>query len=317
MILYIAVFAALIILCIARIPVARRVPHARTSWRASLFGALAISTLIPVSFIDHLLWGGQNIIYLVQCYLATLAFWFFAQAALIHDTRRTIRRMPRLILVWCVVFSVPFFFIQNRTPTEDLFIRSHVDQLAAVICAALYMIGIAVISVRLILGVRRKSDRLYWIFRVSAVLIIFAIATQIAALVLDHFKLARGAVNTSLYACFDPLFYLGVIGIGAGMGSFSIARVLRTRRTRRRVEELSTILSAHHFRVPDVAAEQLAWVVYTLVVAIADGQTARRLTLNAAESAVNEEAIDWIEEKLPQLTLTSSKTPRKIFGDVH
>ncbi|TIH33799.1 hypothetical protein [Subtercola vilae] len=303
MLTYLIVFLILAVLFVTRASSAYRVPHARTSWLASGIGALAILTLgpvIPVEELDGFL-GGTNLIYLVQCILATLAFSLFARAALITDTHLLLPARTWPVLLWCAVFCVPFFFIKRREPTADLFIRVHIDQLASVLCASLYMLGIAAISTRLLLGTRNKSDRVYWLFRLGATLAIAGIATQIAALILDHFKIGPYALADFFYDWFNPLFYGGVITIGLGMGVFAISRWGRTRRLKKRIRELENLLRARGIQVPSTSGDELSYAVYTLIVWITDNVINGDIVLSPEEALVVEESELWIERKLPQL----------------
>lgn len=300
--LYLVAFLTLAALFIIRTPSAIRSPHARFSWLACGVGALAILTLgpiVPVATIDAAL-GGTNIIYLVQCWLASLAFWLMVQAARVAGGTSD-HRTPHLLLIglyWAAT-AAPFLVVQDRTPTDPLFIHNRADQLAAVLCATIYMLGIAVMSVRLVIHVAGRKSGGYWFFRAGVLLILTAIAVEITGL-FSELSGAPSQLVTALWSVFDPLFYPGVVLIVAGQAWFWVARHLRSRRATQRIRRLQLILEQRGLSTPPIDDDK-AFTVYALLVRIKDSAGIDRLHLSAEESRVVDEAESWLERILPQM----------------
>lgn len=300
--LYLVAFLTLAGLFILRTPSVIRSSHARFSWLACGVGAVAILTLgpiVPVATIDAAL-GGNNVIYLIQCWLASLAFWLMTQAARFAGGRSD-ERPPRLWLIalyWAAI-AIPFVLIQNRTPTDPLFIHNRADQLPAVLCATIYMLGIAVMSVRLVMQVAGRKSGGYWFFRIGALLILIAIATEISGL-LSALSGAPSQLVMNLWFMFDPLFYPGVVLIVAGQAWFWVARHLRAYRTTRRIRQLQLILEQRGLSTP-LPDDDKAFAVYALLIRIKDSAALERLHLSAEESEIVDEAESWLERILPQM----------------
>lgn len=300
--LYLVAFLTLAALFVLRTPSAVRLPHARFSWLACGVGALAILTLgpiVPVATIDASL-GGTNVIYLIQCWLAGLAFWLMTQAARVVGSPTSGRpRHAWIIALYWVAIAIPFFFIQDRTPTDPLFIHNRASQLAAVLCATIYMLGIAVMSVRLVTQVAGRKSGGYWFFRAGVLLILLAITAEIAGL-FAALGDASPELVAMLWLFFDPLFYPGALLIVAGITWFWIARHLRSYRTTQRIRRLQQILEQRGLSIPP-ADDDKAYTVYALLIRITDSAGLDRLHLSAEETQSVDEAERWLERILPQL----------------
>lgn len=300
--LYLVAFLALAAAFIIRILSAVKSAHRRPAWLACGIGALAILTLgpiVPVDTIDAAL-GGTNIIYLVQCWLALIAFWLVTEAARSIADRDATVRHPWIIAAYCGLIAIPFFFITDRAPTAPYFIHDHVEQLAAVMCASVYMIGVAFLTVRLLVHVRTKRSIGYWLFRAGGALVIGGIVTEIIGL-LAGFLGAPNHVRDALWSVFDPTFYPGILLIVSGIFSFWIARRLRTARTRRRIRRLTEILTQRGIAVPRSDPEDHAYTVYALLIRITDAEVLGHMHLTDEERAGVEESERWVERILPQL----------------
>lgn len=285
--------AALVILAlvfVVRTPSAIREPRSRLSWLASGAGTLALLTLgtaIPQPELDGYL-GGHNWINLAQNVLCTIAFWLVTQAAISQDgKRRTVRWWP--LVAALTAFTIPFLFITDRGRTDYFFIPHHANQTAMWLYASIYMGAIGAISFQLIAGVRARSARSYWLFRIGATTVILACLDEIIFLTTTRFELFPPSAQNVLFHLFDPLFYVGVILIVAGIASFTLLKTLRTLNLRHKRYWLGRTLARHGFAPPRVEdRSDLLGSVYDHVIAIRDLQAMQQLTLIRAERGLVE-----------------------------
>jgi hypothetical protein len=305
-----AAFGVLLAVFIFRARSAYYVRQSRLSWAASGIGALALLTLgtvIPLESLDGML-GGTNVIYVIQNVLATLAFWFVMRASVADPAAPNPgkrRSWPLFLLL--IAFVIPFFFITDRAPTSSTFIRDHVDQLGALLCASIYMLGIATISAILITGVRRRQARIYWLFRIGSLLVIVASASEITGLVLNHFGPLSAQETASIaHNLFDPFFYSGVITIVAGIASFTVQKWIRGLVLKRNIRGLAKILDRRHIASPVDEDGALVDNLYDLVISIRDQVSARRFELDRGELRRLTSAERWITRNLPGLIGDSS-----------
>lgn len=300
--LYLAVFLILAVTFIARIPSGIKSRYARLSWLACGVGTVAIFTLgpiVPVSVIDGFL-GGTNVIYLVQCWLALLAFSLITEAARFAGGREN--QAPRrnwLTLIYGLLIVVPFLFIDDRAGTDQLFIHNRADQFAAVACASIYMVGIAFMAIRLLVHVSGKRAAGYWLFRVGSIMVVIAIVVEISGLLSARLQLPA-SLTAALWTVFDPFFYTGVILIVGGVVWFWSARHLRSQRAARRIRELQSILTQRGLALP-TSDDDKAYAVYALLIRITDSVALDRIHTSEEEDATIDEAERWIERILPQL----------------
>ncbi|WP_147304092.1 hypothetical protein [Subtercola boreus] len=247
--------------------------------------------MIPLGVLDGAL-GGTNLIYLVQNLLATTAFWLVLQAAASQESEDTphSRRRYWVLGVILVAFSVAFLFI-DRGPTSPTFIHDNVDQLAAVLCASIYLAGIGGISLQLMLAVRRRRLVAYWPFVVGGALAIVACINEIVWLFIAHAHAVDARTQALGYALFDPFFYLGVILIVAGILSFTVRKWNRETQMTLAIRQLSRITqragltSATAEDGPATGGPQLS-VAYDLLISIHDETVAGRVQLTARERRV-------------------------------
>lgn len=161
------------------------------------------------------------------------------------------------------------------------------------------MLGIAFMSIRLVINIRKKESRSYWLFRIGVVLILVAIVTQIIGLISAHLH-ASGPVDDVLYAIFDPCFYSAVLLFVAGIAVFWAGRHLRAYRSSQRIRRLERILEQRSIALPQTDDDK-AYAVYALLIRITDSSVLGRIHLTPEEAKTVEEAEQWIERILPQL----------------
>lgn len=289
--------AAFLILCLVaalRIQSALHNPDARFSWLASVVGAFALLTLgsvVPLADLDGAL-GGSNMIYLAQDLLASVAFWLVLQAAVVEEDDKAVRPNRRywLLVVTLAAFSAAFFFI-DRGPTTPTFIHDNVDQLAAVLCAGIYLAGISSISLQLILAVRRRRIVAYWPFLLGGTLTIVACLNEIVWLFIAHARAVDMRVQAVGYALFDPFFYMGVILIVTGILSFTVRKWNREARVTLAIRGLSRITQRAGIALLTTTDEPVSGdprvpQAYDLLISIHDAILTGHLQLSTRERLV-------------------------------
>lgn len=315
-----AAFATLAAVSLLRMRSALRTPRARLSWLASAIGALALLTLgsvIPLDVLDNAL-GGTNIIYLVQNILATLAFWLVTQATVAAEAAVSARPRRRYWPLCLILVAITFsFFLIQRGPTTPTFIHDHTAQLAAVLCASIYLAGISIISSQLIAAVRRRRAVAYWPFIVGGFLVVLASVNEILWLFLDHFNAVDARVQAAGYTAFDPLFYSGIILIVTGIASFTIRKWARDGRVTVAIRKLSRIIARAGVTKPalnsDVVdgADRLT-AAYDLLIGIHDEQLAGRLKLSLREQHTVTAAEVLVTKELSASQSTASAGDRSM-----
>ena len=304
--LYLGVFVVLIAILLVRIPAAVRSRESWMTWLAVLLACMAIMTLgpvVPIRVLDSWL-GETNVVWLVQCILATFAFWAFSEAAKaldgmpVHPLRTVVA--PTL---WCVGFTVPFFLNTERGSTVEHFSRVHSDSLATYVSALIYMGGLC----WLVGGMIRSSRGHYAIghilFRVGGLGVILGCICETIVMTIDHFQLAEQRLVQVAYWGFDVLFYPGVICIAAGMAYFYIRRLFRARAIRRRADALRELLHANDLALLDgeVRGPADTYTVYALLIRINDHRILGNIALTPDQERTVEEAETWVESDLPQM----------------
>lgn len=292
---------------ILRTPSAIREPRSRLSWMASGVGALALLTLgtvIPQTVIDGWI-GGENWINLAQNLLCTTAFWLVTQAAISQDGhRRRIRWWP--LVGALAAFTLPFLFISDRGTTDYYFIPNRSRQTAMWLYASIYMASIAAISFGLLRGVRDRSARSYWFFRIGAALVILASLDEIVYLTFARFDMAPGFVEGILFALFDPFFYVGVILIVVGIASFTATRSIRQLRLQSKLFWLGRVLVRRGLQRPQsIPTTDTLGRVYDHVITIRDLQTMNEITLIRAEVLFVASAERLVARSLPNAPTVS------------
>ncbi|MGN7187541.1 hypothetical protein [Microbacterium enclense] len=302
--LYLPITLVLAAAAIIRIPTVIRQPHARPAWFATALAMLALMTrgsLIPIQTLDAWL-GDQNLIFLVQCWLATFAFWVMCEAAG-ADTRRERRASLRLWIpsTWCVVFTVPFFLIQGRKGTDLFFIDAHLGEPSAIVCGILYMLGITGSCGRLLVTLRGRPAAAHWFFRIGASCVVVASLLWCASIVIAAHQTPIDWMGT----CFDSLFYPGVVIMALGLVTFAIQRQARRITMQRRVSQLRAILSRNDVIAPD-PEQELPLVVFDLLVRIKDARTIGLVSPTIAEAKVIAHATAWVDRAFPQIASLST-----------
>ena len=224
-----AALAGLLIVVVARAGVAYRQPRARIGWLAAVLGVLALltqGTVISLVALDGLL-GGSNVLKLVQNVLTMVALWLGVQAGTAPaDARvRTLRWwLPALL---AVLFAAVFFTIPDRGATSFLFVEIGARTSVSIwLYGVVHMTGIAVIGMLLYRSARRSLPTSRRLLRIGAIAIVVACVSEVVDLTLTRFSQQIGWVT----ALFDPLFYLGVLGVVSGvMTAWAATRRIRLR----------------------------------------------------------------------------------------
>lgn len=304
--LYLGVFVILIAVLIARMPAAVRNRESWMTWLAVLLACLAIMTLgpvIPIEVLDSWL-GGTNVVWLVQCVLATFAFWAFAEAAKAIDGigAHPLRTIAVPIL-GCALFTLPFFFSRNRGTTVEHFSRVHAYDFAIFLSALIYMAGLCWIVGGIVRASRGHDAPGHRLFRTGGLAIIAGCVIEAITMTMDHLRLGNPAMVQIAYWGFDVLFYPGVILIASGMGYFSIRRVSRTRRIRRRADGLRKIITRTGLPTLDdeIGHPADTYTVYALLIRINDHRILGNITLTPSDAALIADSEIWVEADLPQM----------------
>ncbi|AJW80686.1 hypothetical protein [Clavibacter michiganensis] len=318
-----AAFVILSLVFVLRTRSAVRTPRARLSWLASGFGALAVLTLgsiIPVEVMDGAL-GGDNVLYLVQNYLASTAFWLLVLSTVPeHDVAPMgpLRRYGPMMVVFAG-FTIAFVNI-HRGPTSITFIHDHIEQLSAVLCASIYLVGIVVISVRLVIAAQPSRSASYWPFRIGGALCTVGALNEIVWLFIGHYIIQPAVVQAAGYAAFDPLFYSGVILIVAGIASFTVRKWVRDTRMTIAIRRLTQTMSSANVPVPqvsrqDVYGDNRLMTAYDLLIRLRDEELAGRIDLTPHNRRVVAGAEAVLTRELASSQTTSEARPRPTRTD--
>lgn len=311
--LYLPITIVLFIAAAVKTPTAIRNPQARPAWFATLFAVPALLTrggLVPIQTLDAWL-GGENLIFLLQCWLATYAFWCLCMAAAVDATgdERPILRLW-IPTAWCAIYTVPFFLIDDRGGTELFFIDAHVDDPAAVVCGILYMLGIVGICVQLIWNLRGRQAVAHWVFRLGAALVIMGSLLWIAAILIDHVAQLERSEIAWLYTSFDVFFYPGVVVLAFGLMTFAAQRYIRKLVLRRRVRALQDML-VRHGSEPLPAGDDLGFTLYDLLIRIEDLRVMRAITPSPEEERLLQRSSALVERWYPQVLDLTHPSPQR------
>lgn len=190
------------------------------SLAAALFGVMAIISLgvvFPLRTIDAV-FGGSNVVNLIQSLLTVCAFWSFRGAvrAFVNASYRAYR--TRLLAALLIAIAIPFFMITDRGPTSARFMSEHASQLADVIYNVLYMSVLAWIVVDMVWALRgsaRVSARgIYTVFSAGLTLVLLSCVDEILYICIAHFEQSWVAEIT--YYAFYVLFFSGILVVAAG-----------------------------------------------------------------------------------------------------
>lgn len=264
-------FLALALLAIVRFPALRRGGAGTLSELALIAGAGAlfmVGTVVPLTTLDGWL-GGSNIVNLLQNVLATLAIWFMMMTAKHMATGS----WPAPRAVWELIgviaaFAIPFF-LMNRGPTNEDFVRENAASGWLWLYASIYMAYVAYLMVRMFLALGERGARLYAVVRVGAILM--GVASIIEILYLTARVL--GGQPEWLGDAFNPFFYGGILLIALGLAWFPLAR-----RARHAALVIANVMlrrasAAHPSLVKDVdrrSDETITHGTYRLAVQLAD-----------------------------------------------
>lgn len=302
--IYVAVFVVLVGVLIFRVPAAVRTLSSRMTWISvllAIFAMVALGTVVPIDQADALL-GGSNVIWLMQCILATLAFWAFSEAALSVDEGGEHRFPARSViapLAWCVAFTVPFLLSSGRGTTVVHFSRVHATDLWVFVSAVIYMAGVSWMVARIVRISFSRVEAGYRLFTVGSVLIVLACVCEAVVMILVRFAVLDS--HTGCYLLFEVMFYPGVVCIAVGMLWFSLRRRLRLREIRTRADRLRRILRDRGIELPGDDKVNDTYAVYALLVRITDHRVLGDLVLTRQEARIVDAAETWVEEDLPQM----------------
>lgn len=263
-----AAFLALALLAVVRLPAIRRGGAGTLSELALITGAGAlfmVGTVVPLPVLDGWV-GGVNFANLLQNSLATAAIWFMTMTA-IHMTTG---RMPSRRAVWELVivigtFATAFLFI-DRGPMNTNFINVYADSVWLWLYACIYMAYVAYLMIRMFISLGKRDARPYVIVRIGAVM-------MCAGSILEIVYLTGRVLGARLEwagQAFDPLFYLGIILIAAGLAWFPLARQARNLALIIANAMLRRANSSHPALIDHHAGDTLAHGTYRLAVQLAD-----------------------------------------------
>lgn len=224
-----AALVGLLIVVVARAGVAYRQPRARIGWLAAALGSVAMltqGTVIPLEVLDGLL-GGSNVLKLVQNVLTMIALWLGVQVGTATADARVRTLQWWLPGTLAGIFTVVFFAIPQRGATSFLFVEVGARTSTPIwLYGVVHMAGIALIGVLLFRSAAASLPTSRALFRVGAIAIVIACASEVVDLTLTRF----GEQIALVSALFDPLFYLGVLGLVAGvMSAWGATRRIRLR----------------------------------------------------------------------------------------
>lgn len=301
---YVLVFVVLVGVLMFRMQAAVRTLSSKMTWIAVLLAIVAMlasGTVLSIDEADAAL-GGANETWLLQCVLATFAFWAFSEAALSVEEDGDHRLSAWSFVApvaWCVAFAIPFLLARDRGPTALHFSRVHALNSWVFISAVVYMAGICWMVARVIGASIRRRDLGYRLFILGAVLIILGCASETVVM-----SLVRGGaleMRTGWYLLFEVTFYPGVVFISVGMMTFSVRRRSRLRQTRIRADLLRRILTEGGIESPSEDSADDTYTVYALLVRITDHRVLGDLVLSRQDARLVDEIETWVEADLPNM----------------
>ncbi|MGW9159315.1 hypothetical protein [Microbacterium sp. NPDC055665] len=308
--LYMPITLVLIVAVVVRAHSAFQNAEAFPAWLATVIAIPALlsrGALIPIDTLDAWV-GGQNIIFLIQCWCATFAFWAIGEAARLlpgnrdNDlgSRDPVKLDFRVPLLWSAGYTIPFFFIAERTPTELFFIDAHVDDLAAVLCGVLYMAGVIGICLTLLHRLRGRRTVGHWALKLGAAAVAGGSTLWSVAIVIHHALDLRRAAILWMYLGFDVLFYPGVVLMAVGLLLFAATRRVRQNGARSRARTPRQILERHSIDASHMATDPIDQLI-ELLVKVRDAYQRGMVTITKEEEVELREAADWVRDVLPQV----------------
>jgi len=282
-----AALVGLLTVVVARAALAFRQPRARIAWLAAFLGSLALltqGTVIPLEYLDGLL-GGSNVLKLVQNVLTMIALWLGIQVgtAPAHARIRTLPWGPPTILAG--MFTLAFVLIPERGATSFQFVEVGADASTSIwLYGVVHMVGIALIGLLLFRSARAAWPTPKRFFRVGAIAIVIACATEVLDLTLTRF----GDPIPAVTALFDPLFYLGVLGlVGGAMAAWGATRRIRLRGEKLQAR-LESVAQGRHITdfAPMPTHGSTEDRLYSLRVGVEDDAIARSEPLGDEERAL-------------------------------
>ena len=274
-----AAFLALAVLAVVRLPALGRGGAGTLSELALLTGAGAlfmVGTVVPLAVVDG--WFGEtNVVNLLQNVLATLAIWFMTMTAknMANGSWPARRSVWELIIV-IAAFTVPFF-VMDRGPTNNEFIRVNAGNGWLWLYASIYMAYVASMMVRMFQALGKREPRPYAVVRIGAILMGTASIAEIMYLTAR----VLGRRPEWLGDSFIPLFYGGILLIAVGLAWFPLARRARHVALAIANAMLRRASAAHPALVDDAdhhSAETIAHGTYRVAVQLADIGNAIELT---------------------------------------
>lgn len=219
--------AALGMLTLARAWTAVKKRDARPSWLASLSaacGLLTLGTFVSQEKLDRLL-GGSNLIFLFQAVFAVAAFWLFDRAVRVL-VGITIKRSDFGWLVLAeVCIIVPFILTPDRAPFTTTFVNEYLPSPTLWLSLNAYMVSLIVIALRSFRILRSQRRRLYVLYAVGIMLVVFACCC-------DLFYASIGAfggptlfgARDGFYFAFEVFFYPGILVMVVAFGGLTLER---------------------------------------------------------------------------------------------
>jgi hypothetical protein len=221
---------ALIVLVIIRGPRAASNASARPAWWATVSGVISLATYgfpVPFPVFDAIL-GGSNVTTLIRDLGATSAFWFFREALARRAGIESTRSRWGLAVMFAS-YTIPFFLIADRGPSDVAFITDRLDQTAVWIYGAAYMTTLIWISVSAILIARLNWRGVQSAFISGLVLVIAGCLIEIVFLTASHFGYGGQAFRYSAWNLSELPFFLGLLVIIVGIGWVAIVSPSRRR----------------------------------------------------------------------------------------
>ncbi len=301
--LYLPITLVLLTAVLVRIPSIFRSRDGLPSWLATVFAVPALLTrgaVIPIEELDRWL-GGQNIIFLVQCWFATFAFWAIGEAARARiGAESQLARHVWVPFAWSAVYTVPFFLISQRTPTELFFIDAHVTDPAAVTCGILYIGGITALCLDILKNLRGRRSMPHALLKLGAAAVAGGSILWGLAIAIHHMmKLERSQILW-MYLGFDVLFYPGVVLLALGLVSFAVQRRLRAHGARTRLRYVTTLATANGLELELLAADE-PHQLFDAMVQMRDSAMLGVIAFTAAEEVKLHQIAEWLRKALPRV----------------
>ena len=286
----------LVILVVVRGPGALVSSSARPAWWATASGVIALSTYgVPIPFMAYdSFFGSSNTTTLIRDLAAISAFWFFREALARSaggEGRYGSRWGLALMVTAC---TVPFFLIENRSPTETGFIINRLDQSAVWVYGSAYMATLIWISLSAIWLARYSWRGVHLIFMVGFGLVIVSCGIEISFLTASHFGYGGQDLRYSAWNASELPFFCGLLIIMLGIAWVAVIVPLRRRILIiqvRRIARLNNLIEpAIGNSFPEPSEKDVLSDVSDLVLLVEQAEQRGRFRPNYRETRVLERA---------------------------